>query len=295
MSEIEVVGLSDLHMGSNVSVKPDNVYIGQQDEQLRIPTGMSNLNDFMNRKWRLMEKKHGSADVVLLYGDNTDGTDSISEGYGCWTTDMDIQIDVAHDLLKETFPNAVFYGVQGSKYHSKMNPSADKRLLAKLNGVGANRSEIGEFFGDDKKISIGGINFYMRHVMGYSRKKELRSGAILREMVSAELNQPFYGKFHYVTFGHCHYWIYVENNFNAGMCMPGWKGRDSFVKHRGMDVPDCGCITFYIEKGLCRMEKDVWQLPTEMLISTSVYKPKESKESVINPNYKNVLKRMFIN
>ena len=76
----------------------------------------------------------GKVDAVINLGDTCDGTNRKSSGTGLWTTDINLQMEVAKDLLSMVKTNK-YVGVQGSYYHVGDNLSSDRSIINGLGGT----------------------------------------------------------------------------------------------------------------------------------------------------------------
>jgi hypothetical protein len=238
-------------------------------KEAEIPVGMSDLQKYMDKKWKIVEEKHKYATHVFMLGDMVEGADEKSKGLSCWTTDLDTQALNVVELFY-AFEDAVFYGVEGSRYHSQHNPSQDKKVLDELGGY---------FQHKDYEVTVGGIKFHLRHFSGYTKNKKTRATSLGEDLTKAEMYSHIYGDIDVFLRAHCHYFTYfgLACPDRLGIVCPGFKGRDVFVAHRGLDVPDCGYLVFNVVDGQYTWSYDVWQLPKNMLIATAPVIPKEDK------------------
>jgi predicted phosphodiesterase len=262
----KVIVLADLHTGAYDTPKPQT-FLGDGNQERQIPLGMSQLQAYGISHWNTMLQKHSDADVVLTLGDNVEGTDDQSKGYGCWTTNIDYQIE-ASATLYSFFSKARFIGVQGSKYHSGLNPSWDEQVLLKLKEKGAHV----EFSKKDYGYYIDDVGFYMRHNIGYRSDKKNRANPLGGELLAFELNEKAIGEYRVLLFGHTHYFVYAGDDKRMACIVPGWKGRDAFVSHRSVNIPDCGYLVFYVLDDVYKWGKSIWRYPKEYLLDTGAYR-----------------------
>jgi hypothetical protein len=265
----KVLVFSDFHSGAIDSIKRDSV-LNSSHLECAIPIGTSKLHKYMDYKFREVEEEHRDANYILFLGDMVNGADSKSDGIDCWTTDLDLQsLNVAE--LFYPFEDAVCYGVNGSGYHSRTNPSQDKKVLDILGGY---------FNSKEYSVELCGVNFHMRHFAGYTKNKPTRASTLGKDLLDAEVNSGVYGNIDVYLRGHCHYLVYLGwavPDKLAVIC-PGYKGRDIFIAHRGLDIPQCGHLIFEVVDGQYRWSPHVWELPKEMLIPQAPKVPKERPE-----------------
>jgi hypothetical protein len=253
----KAIVVADFHSGANDSIKR-GCYINESHKESSIPIGMSELHHYMDNKWKTVEKEHFDADYVLMLGDMIEGEDYPDDGIGCWTTDLDVQALNAAELFY-AFEDAAVYGVQGSGFHSHRNPSLDKRVIDILGG---------HYQPKEYELPIGGVTFHMRHFAGYTRNKKTRASGLGEDLLRSDIDSDVYGNIDVFLRAHCHYMcgLLWPNPMRLAVICPGYKGRDAFVAHRSMDVPDCGHLIFEIVDGQYKWTSDVWRLPKSMLL-----------------------------
>lgn len=262
----KVIVLSDMHTGSYESPKPET-YMREREKAKKVPVGCSEMHQYGNMKWNGMIQRHSNADIVLLLGDLVEGTDDQSKGHGCWTTNIDEQIKASASLLS-FFPKATFVGVQGSKYHTGLNPSWDELVLEELNKKGART----EFSKEDYGFYIDDVGFHLRHNIGYRKDKKLRGNPLGEELLAFELHEKSLGDYRVILRGHTHYYVYMGNADRFACIVPGWKGRDAFASHRTVDVPDCGYLVFYVLDDIYKHGGEIWKYPKEYLMPMGSYR-----------------------
>jgi predicted phosphodiesterase len=227
--KILVVG--DLHVGSNVSIMPDEVCIGEGERSNKIKSNP--LQKFIFAQWRHMVGTIGKVDACIVLGDSVEGSNRKSKGSGLWTSDMSTQIRVASDLLKMVKTNT-YIGVQGSYYHVEDNVSSDKAVIDALGGN----------FGDELVVVNGKTRIHCSHAVGVSSSATAyRPTPIAREMMLATINKEEYGKYDLILRGHAHYYVEVRFGSSKGIICPCWKGRDEYVARKTLAfLPHLGYI-----------------------------------------------------
>ena len=213
--------VSDMHVGSRVSVMPDEVYIDESERKMRLES--NDIQKKIYRKWEEMCDSVGHVDAVINLGDTVDGTNRKSQGVGLWTTDIGLQIEVAKDLLGRIKSNR-YFGVQGSYYHVGDNTSSDKSVIEGLGGI----------FSDELAIVADGKRIHASHDVGVSSSGfAYRTTPIAQQMMLSSLNNE-YKNFSCILRGHAHYAVKVEFPHHMGLICPCWKGRDEYVARKSL-------------------------------------------------------------
>jgi predicted phosphodiesterase len=262
----KVIVLSDTHTGAYESPKPQT-YLREDEEAKKMPLGCNPMQLYANTKWNDMIYRHSDADIVLLLGDLVEGTDDKSKGHACWATTIKDQID-ANVALLSFFNKAEFVGVQGSRYHTGMNPSWDQNVLESLKGKGFKT----HFSKEDYGFYIEDVGFHLRHNIGYRKDKKYRGNPLGEELLAFELHEKDIGDYRVILRGHTHYYVYMGNADRYACIVPGWKGRDAFASHRTVDVPDCGYLVFYVLDDQYKHGGNIWKYPKEYLMNTGEYR-----------------------
>jgi predicted phosphodiesterase len=217
--KILVVG--DMHIGKRVSLMPDEVFIDCAERKMRIES--NDIQKKIYRKWEEMVDYVGKVDAVINLGDTCDGTNRKSQGTGLWTTDINLQMEVAKDLLSMV-KSTRYVGVQGSYYHVGDNLSSDKSVIEGLGGQ----------FGDELAVVVEGKRIHVCHDIGVSSSGyAYRTTPIAQQMMVSALN-PEYKNFSAIIRGHAHYYVRVSFANTTGVICPCWAGRDEFVARRSL-------------------------------------------------------------
>ena len=217
----KILVVSDMHIGKRVSLMPDEVYLDQHERKMRIES--NTIQQKIYKKWNEMVDDVGKVDAVINLGDTCDGTNRKSSGTGLWTTDINLQMEVAKDLLSMVKTNK-YVGVQGSYYHVGDNLSSDRSII---NGLGGT-------FGDELAIISEGKRIHASHDVGVSSSGyAYRTTPIAQQMMVSALN-PEYKNFSVILRGHAHYYVRVSFANTTGLICPCWAGRDEFVARRSL-------------------------------------------------------------
>ncbi len=234
--------VSDLHVGSSVSVMPDEVNIEPSDEQRSQRIASNPLQKRIFKEWEEMIDIVGKVDACFDLGDNVDGPNKKSNGFELWTSNMHQQVMIAADLLSMIKTNN-FFGVQGSYYHVGENTSSD---LAVLSSLAHCRQE----FGTDLAVKVEDVRIHLSHAIGYTRSQASKCTAPKNEIDAALRQKAKVGKFQLLMRGHRHEIndiIDHENNIRLVVC-PGWKARDAFAAKNGLAmVPTLGWMLLKID------------------------------------------------
>ena len=228
---MNVLVVGDLHVGSNVSVMPDEVYLGEAERKNRISS--NHLQKFIYKQWVDMVETVGKVDACIVLGDSVEGPNRKSKGIGLWTSDISEQVRVAAHLL-DMVKTRKYIGVQGSFYHVEDNLSSDKAVINSLKGD----------FNDECVVVSGKTRIHCSHAVGVSSSSTAyRPTPIAREMMLATINKEEYGKYDLILRGHAHYYVEVRFGSSKGVICPCWKGRDEFVARKTLAfLPHLGYV-----------------------------------------------------
>ena len=216
----KILVVSDLHVGSKVSIMPDEVNLGEAERKNTIRSNP--LQKFIYKQWEHMVDSVGKVDACIVLGDSVEGSNRKSKGSGLWTPDISDQVSVASSLLSMV-KTTKYVGVQGSFYHVEDNTSSDKAVIDALGGT----------FGDELVVNSGKTRIHCSHAVGVSSSATAyRPTPIAREMMLATINKEEYGKYDLILRGHAHYYVEVRFGSSKGVICPCWKGRDEYVARK---------------------------------------------------------------
>ena len=233
----KILIIGDMHVGSNVALMPEEVLTDKTERENCQLIQASPVQKVILKKWHEMVDTEGKVDALVVNGDIVDGYNRKSNGIGCWTTDMEVQMRTAKKLIQEIHYKKL-YGTQGSLYHTNDNISVDKLVIESLNGS----------FSHDMALKADNIRMHFAHKIGVSSSTwQYRTTPIAKEMVMNELNQLDFEKFHIIARNHAHYYCAVQFGKSLGLICPCWKGRDEFVKLLGLTYnPSIGYVVLEI-------------------------------------------------
>jgi predicted phosphodiesterase len=253
MKRLLIVG--DLHVGKKQAIMPDEVYI--DTEELERTITASPLQNRIFGKWEEMVDEVGKVDAVLCMGDICDGFNYRSHGTGLWTSDINLQVTVATELLSMIKTNK-YIGVQGSFYHVGDNMSSDRAVMESFAGV----------FADELSVNIGECRVHASHFVGVSSSgSAYRTTPIAREMMLASINSDDYGKFDLIVRGHAHYFVQVNFTRSKGIICPCWCGRDEFVARQTLAFnPHLGYVLVNVDGNDLSVDPHVFTLKNKELI-----------------------------
>jgi predicted phosphodiesterase len=257
----KILIVSDLHVGSNVAIMPDEVFIEPSDKQREQRIESNPLQKAIFNEWLEMLDTVGRVDACFDLGDNIEGANYKSRGFELWTSNLHQQCNTAADLLGMVKTNR-YYGVQGSYYHVGENVSSDLAVLSSLEHC---KTE----FGTDLAVNIEGVRIHLSHEIGYTRSQASKLTALKNEMDAARRQFPKIGKFHLICRGHRHEIQDVidhENDERMIVC-PCWKGRDSFAGKKGLAmIPTLGYFLMTIRGSSITLEANTFSLCPHQLV-----------------------------
>ncbi len=236
--------VSDLHVGSNVAIMPDEVWIEKNDQPRANVITANEVQKALYQAWQEMVDRVGRVSACFVLGDSCDGSNIKSRGFELWTSNIHQQCKTAADLLSMVKTNK-YYGVQGSYYHVGENTSSDLAIIDMLHGT----------FGTDLVVNIAGKRIHLCHEIGVSTSPVSKATALQSEIVSAELNQ-YYGKFDLLLRGHRHEYREVRDHRGHIAICPAWKVRDAYAAKKGLKLsPHIGYLVLNIQGS------DMWLEP----------------------------------
>ena len=252
-----ILVVSDLHVGNRVSIMPDEVFIDQHERKMKIESNLIQKKIFT--QWEEMVDDVGRVDAILNLGDTCDGVNRKSSGTGLWTTDINLQMEVASNLLSMVHTNT-YLGVQGSYYHVGDNQSSDRNVTEGFKGT----------FGDELAIVSEGKRIHACHDVGVSSSGfAYRTTPIAQQMMLAALN-PEYKGFNLLLRAHAHYYVRVSFEHTHGIICPCWKGRDEFAARRTLAFnPHLGYVIINIKDDI-EIEPHLFTLKGKDLIQEVV-------------------------
>lgn len=153
----KILIIGDTHIGSNVSLMPEEVYTLKTEKENCMTINASPVQKKILNKWYEMIDLEGRVDALVVNGDIVDGYNRKGNGIGCWTTDMDVQMQSARSLIKDVHYRKL-YGTQGSLYHTNENISVDKLVIESLGGT----------FNHDLALKADNIRMHFSHRVGVS-------------------------------------------------------------------------------------------------------------------------------
>lgn len=222
MTKKRALIVSDLHIGSIYSLMPEEVILDQPNSPKPLTITPSKRQQILLNEWDCMIDTIGKVDTCYVLGDCTDGTNYKSSGLGCWTTDLNIQIREACNLLGRIKTNK-YVVVQGSGYHVQENMSCDALVANELNAP----------FGTELIANLNGYRIHLAHEIGYSTSPTSKATALQAEIANAVLNQDYYGKFDLIVRGHRHENMDLKTPWGHIIVVPGWKTRDEYAAKKG--------------------------------------------------------------
>jgi hypothetical protein len=247
MTKTKILVISDLHVGSESGIAPDEYTINDYQEDRSYDIQSNKIQKALYSKWIEMIDDVGKVDYLFLLGDLADGLNYKGQGIGITHNDLSWQEDLAIDLIKMIkVKYGNYIGVQGSAYHVGNQSGQDLRILKSLT-----RDAHSKFiFGDDVTEKIDGINFHLRHATSFSKIPELRKNALKRDLIEFMNEGNTLGKIDIAIRAHTHYYEHLDwNPYICGFVSPCWKGRDTFIRQKSVISPDNGYVTIDINDG----------------------------------------------
>ncbi len=248
---LDVLVVSDLHVGSKHAIMPPEVIIESDDEAIRQRIEQNPIQEVIWEKW--LEATEQKYHACYNLGDSCEGTNPKSKGFDLWTTDVSQQSSTAADVLSMVKTRR-YYGVQGSFYHVGENTSSDLAVIKTL------QKRNHAVFGTDLVVNLLGHRMHLNHVIAPASSSVGKSTSSTAELASAAQYDKFFGKFDYCLRGHVHQIMNLSNiNGRIAVC-PCWKGRDSFQKKGGLRFgpPVLGWLVLHVTEDAIVVDDSNW-------------------------------------
>jgi predicted phosphodiesterase len=228
-----ILCVSDLHCGSIHGLK----FKGE----------LNAFQKIYEQKWHEMCDS-GRFRACFVLGDVCDGVNRKGEGYELYTASRIDQVEEAANRLSEV-KTSVYRGCHGSDYHSDENTSMDLMVMKELHGE----------FGTDLSVTVDQYRFHLGHTISAAKN------ASHEEILASILNEKHFGHFDMLLRGHLHKYVYTSLPDGQLCVVPGWKGRDSFAKKRGLRYgpPVCGWVVLNLYDTGIQVEPHLFILEKE--------------------------------
>jgi len=246
-SSKSIVILSDVHVGSNLSVCSKSPKITDGEDYTPNKAQKALLDCWKEACDDIIEKPN----AIVINGEPIEGSNRNSTGAGVWSTSLVDQIRDFKELMKLMPKSKHLFFVRGSGYHVTADGATPmEEIVAEEMKADRHRAYAGSGFTDyECNIEMMGKNINFTHHIGFAQWEAYRTTAMARELVKMHFEHERRG-FHtdIVVRSHVHY--YVEARFKniIGFITPAWKFPDGFMYRRGIPtLPDVGLIEVIIE------------------------------------------------
>jgi len=211
--------------------------------------------------WETLMDLVGPVDSVVGNGDLCEGINVKGQGEGCWSPVRATQINTCAELLG-MIDTKEFTIINGTPYHTGVNPSNDAGVASKLRENGFRV----KYAGVEEILNIDGVRIHCCHKIGVcGADKKGRVTAISRELQAALLNEKYFGKVNGVFRSHVHYHVYVGMEDMVGMTLPCFKCRDDYAGSQSLNwVPEHGAVLVEVDNGEMSWSHQMFTLPDEL-------------------------------
>lgn len=242
--------VSDFHCGNIYGLTPPSHF---QEKHNR------DLQEEAFDSYRAMIKKWGQPDILINNGDSIDGNQSRQGGAELITTDRNVQVEMAMELLEMWKPKKL-YMTYGTAYH--IGSSAEDfeyQLAERLKERGVPTIIEGHLF-----LDIEGVTFDIRHKVATSGVFHGRATALLRELMWClvkEANETG-PKVDVVVRSHAHYHILIETPEKLAFITPALQlARGRFGSRECSGEIHWGAMRLIVDKGkVIQKDKHIWKL-----------------------------------
>ena len=245
--------LADLHCLSDVGLVDPNYTFNSHDLSRSYQLSLNKTQSVIYDEYQNMIEEVGQVQQTYLIGDIIEGANLHGSGVGVQNTAINEQQEMAFGLIDQV-KCSNYAGVPGSGYHVGHNPKNEMEIIRKL----SQKYHTKFTFGDDLTHETGGKIFHLRHVQPFRKNWAQRCNAALEE-IKLVAHDPSFIKdsLHFMVRGHCHYWHpYIRYCGIEYISVPGWKGRDEFIKLKSTVKPDLGYVVVDIDN---KGRYDIWE------------------------------------
>lgn len=273
-NEITLVCLGDIHAGSKAAVCVPGMELTEDGGKVPHSAAQRGLYD----AWHSLAKEWKNPDILVCNGDAIEGQARKESGVGCWSTDLDDQLECAALLLKEYNAKRT-YLIDGTGYHV----DAGGKSLEHHLGLALDAEKIGGYkkrSADELFLRVGEVTFHFSHHISVGTGW-YKTTPLARELVFALLNESDKHRVDVIVRSHVHYFCGVEFTRQRGYILPCWQMQTRYMRKKssfGM-VPVIGAIRFRIINGSeIRLDKRFFK-PVECKPKLFVYEPTDEDET----------------
>jgi hypothetical protein len=241
---VNIVVVSDLHVGSHVGLCPPKVET--ENGSWEAGRAQRELWDC----WKTVAREWHAPDILVCNGDAIEGQARKQSGTVCWTNDLNTQVRAAAACL-ELFHARRICLVNGSGYHVD---AAGKSLETWLGALLGAEKVRGEYASDELVLRIHNRSLHFAHHIQVGTGW-YRSTPLARELVFALLNETSKlnrgHKADIVVRSHVHYYVHVEFERQHGIITPCWQLQTGYMLKKSAFgcVPSIGAIRIRIWPG----------------------------------------------
>ena len=259
-----VVFISDLHVGSRRGLCPPKVKL----QELGAEHKPSKRQQAILKCWQETVSEWRKPDLLVVVGDLVEGQARRSRGVNVWTTDVDLQGQIAANLIEEWEAKKVLI-VAGSDYHVVVSGLSAEEWIARdlkrrgINVLPCDPKGSNALTADEVYFSVHGKTFHASHRIESTRFINYRSTAINREIAQNKLaSEAEVHRVDCVIRAHLHHFWAIDTGKSYAMIIPGWQAKTKYETQRspfGM-IPQLGAVRFLIwPDGQWRYEKHIYQ------------------------------------
>lgn len=240
--------IADMHSGSYYALAGENPIRSKTGSYH--PADRNKGQEEIYSRWLNMQEKmeEFQVDTVFLDGDICDGCNPKERGKGEMTTDMDIQLNMAIDLLEPVVENKVVHTFSGSPYHQSIDFSTHNALATRLESVAKSSTYHGVIGNLRMKPSkkVFNVAHKASNAMLYTSTM-LDREHIYMKYAEAMGKLP---KIDYVFRAHLHHYRHLDFGFMHVLQIPCWKAWYPIKKSTrlyGRMQPDIGFVIVLID------------------------------------------------
>lgn len=266
----KILVLNDMHAGSSYGLLPP--------EFMDAAGNVHSQNAGQKYLWErfaatLSKLSPQKIDAIVINGDLLDGLQPKSKGIPLTLHRIEDQREAAYKILEEvrnTFPNAKWYFVEGTPYHEVGEQVAQVAHNLLREPVQVRRT---------LTLRVGKAVLRFHHETAFT-SGWTKAGSLEKEIITSWLSEAMqdWEKVHCEVRAHCHYFCYVGRKDRLAIVAPAWQLQTDYATKGSptKNIPDIGCIVLnvddaFIDFGMCPVsfQEYLYKHPSPTIVDVS--------------------------
>lgn len=239
-----IVFISDVHVGSNYAILPDDA----KNPEDGSPIPQNRWQAELYRHWCSLAEKLSPVDVIILCGDLVEGPQTKEKFGTLKIQNIQHQAQVFVDMFKNTWRWRRLYAVRGTDYHVAATGVHVEEWIAEK--LGAEKVDGSRYSSTDLLLQINKRTIHVAHHLGVSQVPHYRFTPLAREMWLGKLFDDYFGKVDFVVRGHVHYHLYARiEDLMVAFTVPSWQLPTPYARKRTVfgSNPSIGLVELEID------------------------------------------------